>query len=97
MKTYTAESVIENLQTSDAWVARAVVAIFNKQTEAEKQVSATVEHNGVGFNAIDAEILSDFARFYLQRGYMTPKQVALARKKMPKYAGQLVRIANKEI
>jgi hypothetical protein len=37
------------------------------------------------------------ARFYKDRGFLSPKQLMHVRKKMLKYSGQLAKIANKKI
>jgi hypothetical protein len=72
---------------------RALIAIYNGQTFAEKDSRATVEDNGIGFTGCDAEILTSFAEQFLSRQYLSPKQRAILVKKMPKYAGQLWQIA----
>lgn len=94
---WTRELVRERLEINDAWVKRAVVSIFNLQTESEKASDSTAEDNGVGFSGCDAELMSSFAKQLVQRGSLSPKQMVWARKKMLKYAGQLARIANGEI
>jgi predicted ribosome quality control (RQC) complex YloA/Tae2 family protein len=72
---------------------RALIAIYNGQTFAEKDCRATTEDNGIGFTGVDAEILTSFAEQFLSRQYLSPKQRAILVKKMPKYAGQLWQIA----
>ena len=89
----TKDSIKEKLLTNDAWLWRGIRAIYSFQTDAEKSSGATVEDNGVGFNGVDAEILTSFAHQLAIRGFLTPKQNVIARKKMTKYAGQLYRIA----
>lgn len=103
---WTKEQIKLRLETDDWWVSRAVVAIFNKQTEQEKSSEQTTEHNKVGFSAFDATILTSFAKQILKWDReenskysfpLSPKQLVMARKKIVKYAGQLAKIANKEI
>jgi hypothetical protein len=88
------EYFAEKLRTSSAWVRRALIAIYKYQTEDEKVVGETKHHNGVGFTGADANILSSFARKLMEneRYILSPKQLEIAHKKLPKYAGQLVRI-----
>ena len=81
------------LENSVEWLCRAVVAIYKRQTNEEQQVQETKELNGRGFNGRDAFILSSFAKQYLAKGYLSHKQIAIARRKMIKYCGQLVAIA----
>jgi|LauGreDrversion4_2_1035121.scaffolds.fasta_scaffold266964_3 hypothetical protein len=72
---------------------RALIAIYNGQTQQEKVSQTTVEDNGIGFTGCDAEILTSFAEQFLRRQFLSPKQRAILAKKMPKYAGQLWQIA----
>jgi len=105
-KIWDKETVRENLLRSDKWVYRAVVALYNRQTDEEKVISDTKDRNFRGFNAFDAEILTSFADQIQQwescgyNKYQNPlsrKQMAIARKKVLKYSGQLARIANGEL
>lgn len=93
---YTKEIIAEKITTDQAWTERAVVAIFNRQTSDEQYRGTTVERNFVGFNGCDAEIMSSFALWIIRGRRLTPKQLALAQKKIRKYAGQLVSIANEK-
>lgn len=95
-KVWTKDEIKNLLETRDDAVIRGLLAIWDKQTEAEQEWEATSEHNNVGFNAIDAKICSSFVKFYNDAGFLTKKQMVIARKKIMKYAGQLKKIANKE-
>lgn len=94
---YTKKMIREKLENDDKWLFRGVVAIYKLQTEEEKATDATKVDNGVGFNGVDAELLSSFAKQLLRKGYLNSNQKFYARKKMLKYAGQLAKIANKKI
>jgi hypothetical protein len=99
------EDIAELLNISDLAVAKAVVAIYHRQTADEKDAQTTKHRNGVGFNGVDAILLSSFARQVIgwQKGRsqypgpLGPRQVSLARKKIVKYAGQLAEIANARV
>lgn len=93
-KVWTIEEIKELIKTSDKMVVRSVVKLYELQTATEQAAQETHERNGVGFNGVDAGIMSSFAEWYKNRGYLSAEQTALARKKLFKYAGQLVRIAN---
>ena len=93
-KVWTKQEIADKIQFSNVWLTKGLLAIYAHQTTDEKSCESTHWANGVGFNGADAEILSSFSKQLLERGFLTPKQVALARKKMMKYVGQLVRIAN---
>jgi hypothetical protein len=94
MKIWTVEEIKNLLETDDQFVCRAIVKIFEKQTEDEKASDMTDCNNGVGFNGTDAFIMSQYAKFFMEKKYLTPKQLAIAKRKIMKYAKQLTRIAN---
>jgi hypothetical protein len=96
MTTWTKDQIKEQLQKSDKWVLRAVCAIHAKQTAEEKSAKITRVYNGIGFNGIDAEILSSFAEQIQKRGFLTQNKLLIARRRIVKYAGQLARIANEK-
>jgi len=96
MKTYTKEDIKQLLSENDHAVMRAVVAIWQYQTSHEKLHMHTNEHNLVGFSAFDANILSSFAEQIGRGRSLSIKQLAVARRRMMKYVGQLARIANEK-
>ena len=94
--------------TNDKWMLKALVTIYQYQTSQEQQSEQTQEHNGVGFTGVDGEILTSFAKQFIRKGgtamlavpgdvsahsFFSKKQLPILRKKMPKYARQLVNIA----
>jgi hypothetical protein len=93
-KTYTKAQIVENLKTDDRWLYRGILAIYAGQTAEEQASRETQVDNGIGFSGSDAELLSSFAEQLKVRGRLTNKQIELARKKMTKYAGQLLRISS---
>jgi hypothetical protein len=84
-------------------VERAVLVIYERQTETEKATQQTRDHNGRGFSAFDAEILSSFAQQIMANKWNRPKgqrlterQMVIARRKMMHYAGQLAQVAEQK-
>ena len=77
-----------------AWAVRALVRIYENQTADEQEIGATVHHNSVGFNGVDAELLTSFAQQVKQGRSLSPRQRQFLHKKMPKYAGQLYDLVN---
>ena len=92
-KIWKKEEIKTMLQTNDNAVLE-IVVIYSLQTEDEKKAGETIEHNGVGFSGVDAEFMSSLAKFILNRGYLTDKQLEYGRRKIMKYAGQLTKVAN---
>jgi len=78
------------IAAEDAYCLWAMTRIYNEQTDYEKNCQSTQEFNKVGFTGVDAFILSSFSEQYKKRGSLSPKQMALANKKMPKYSKQLL-------
>jgi hypothetical protein len=95
------QMIKDNLATSDKWVVRAILVIYSNQTANEQCTETTREENGIGFNGTDAQILSSFAKQIIEfeagrTRFMTPlsrNQMGLARAKITKYAGQLLKAA----
>lgn len=88
------------LITNDKAVARALVALYKRQTEDEQNSEATIVHNMAGFTPSDAQIGSSMATFYLKFNRLSEKQIAYWRKpnakgvpRICKYSGQLLKIA----
>jgi uracil DNA glycosylase len=84
------------LGSNERWAQRGLIVLLNAQTHEEQNMEATVEHNKVGFSAFDAEILTSIAKQLKDRGTLSPKQMALVFKRMPKYAGQLLKVSRKQ-
>jgi hypothetical protein len=57
----------------------------------------STEHNGVGWSKFDARVGTSLATWYKAKGWLTPKQIGLARKIVMKYSGQLAAVANGKI
>ena len=89
--------VRQQLSTNPIWAVKALVRIFQEnQTQQEQAAETTVEDNGIGFSGTDGQILSSFARQQLARGSLSPKQMTLVFKKMPKYHKQVIAMSNAE-
>ena len=93
-KVWTPEEIKELVQTNDKVLYGALKNLYACQTEDEKACKDAKEYNGMGFNGIDAPILTSFAQFLEKTGFLTPKQKMIARKKLVKYNKQLTRLAN---
>lgn len=89
--------VKNKLSTDSNWASRAIVKLYELQTSDEQNSQSTKENNGVGFNGTDATILSSFAQQINHGRTLSPKQLAIAFKKLPKYNRQIINLipANK--
>jgi hypothetical protein len=95
-KVHTKASIRAMLECNDQWLYRAIVAINASQTANELAHGGTIEDNGIGFNGADGYILMSFAAQLNRCGHLSPKQTIIARKKMVKYASQLLTIAREK-
>ena len=85
------------LATDMRWAQRALLAIFRNQTS-DEQVSANVTHyNNMGFRCMDSIILTSFANQLQTRGSLSPKQMSIVFRLMPKYARQLMKFYGDKI
>jgi hypothetical protein len=92
---YTLEIVREKLGTDINWMRRALVVITEKnQTSDEQATGDTRWANGIGWNGVDAKILTSFAGQVKKGWKLSDKQVAVAQKKLPKYAKQVLALIN---
>ena len=94
MRTWTEEEIKTLIQENDKVLYGALKKLYNEQTTDEQVEGNTKVQNGVGFNGVDAPILSSMAEFLNKTGFLTSKQKALARKKLVKYNKQLTKLAN---
>ncbi len=96
-KVWTKVLIRKLLEENGEAVERALLALHDRQTPEEQNSQATLADNGKGFNAVDAFILSSFTKHIQRSKYpignrLSPKQLIVARKKIRKYAGQLLDI-----
>ncbi|MDR2457456.1 MAG: hypothetical protein LBD41_03140 [Clostridiales Family XIII bacterium] len=94
----TVEEIKGKLLEDQKWLERGILAIMKYQTQRELASERTIEDNGVGFNGVDGPFLTSLGKWIEKSNRpwgqkLTPKQDAVACKKMLKYAGQLLRIA----
>ena len=97
---WTKAKILDMLSTNDAWVEMAIVALFKRQTEVEKQTGETYVKNHVGFQVADAREFGNYARVILAGGHLTAddlrncrrpwKRGTVAVPTIAKYRGQLL-------
>ena len=88
------ENLWEILSTNNEQLAKALLALYQRQTLAEQHSKQTSDHNGIRFNGVDAPFLSSCAEGVKKHGKLTQNQANHVRKALKKYLGQLVAIAN---
>lgn len=81
------------VKVDDRWAMRALMALYQNQTSDERSAGRTVYRNEIGFNGVDAGILTSLAEQLGERGTLSQKQLAILHRTLPKYSGQLARMA----
>lgn len=84
------------LASNKTWALKALVKIYENQTEEEKNVENTITSNGVGFNGTDGTFLTSLAKQFIKKGSLSDKQMIYVFKKIVKYWNQILRISDKE-
>lgn len=93
-RVWTQDEIRELVQSNDKVLYGAMRKMYECQT-ADEQMTGTANHrNGVGFNGVDAGIMTSFCEFLNKTGFLTYKQKEIARKKLKKYTRQLTELAN---
>ena len=87
---YTKEQVQHLLQNDIRWLTRGIVAIYERQTQDEQKQDTVKYHNRKGYKPQDAKFLSSLAKWIIAGRPLTEKQTYVAKKKMTKYAGQIL-------
>lgn len=90
-KVWDRDAVQALIATNDAALSKALWTIFQRQTPGEQSTLTTIARNGRGFNANDAETLSDIAKRLPRYDFnLTIRQRKLVRGRLKKYWRQLL-------
>lgn len=89
---YTKENIQEKMTTDIRWTERAVLVLFDRQTEDEQKIEDTVHNNGVGFNGVDGKYLTWVGNYLMRGNHLSGHHVEKVRKKLPKYWKQIKNI-----
>lgn len=82
----------EHRARSRRQIEKGIIRIYEFQTASEHHDRDVKFNNGVGFTPADAYILSSFAVQLINNPnyHLSEKQMRIAYRRMPKYAGQLI-------
>lgn len=93
---WTKESITQLLDRSNRAVERAIVAIYNRQTEDEKSSGTTTHSNGRGFSGAHAELGTYYAKWILSGRSLTGHHLEKARRMSKRYVAQLLEEAQQK-
>ncbi len=85
------------LMFDNNWATKALMRIYEFQTMEEREKEMSIWENGVGFDSCDSFILSSIAEFYKKRNFITPKQMDVVHRCIPKYWRQIWDISDQDI
>lgn len=83
------------LQTNNKFLFRAIIVVYNNQTDAEKYAGQSIDWNNKGFSRVDCVEMSRIARTLIAEKKISEKDFWYAWCRMPKYWKQLM-VAAKE-
>jgi len=87
---HTAESIKALIDKSDAACERAIVILYQRQTQDEQHSRTTSHKNGRGFGAFDADFGSSLAQQVMSGQRLTSRQLIHARRMAKKYVRQIL-------
>jgi len=82
--------VRNRLKEDPKWALRALVVIYNHQTESEQATETTHFYNNVGFAGNDAPLFTSLAKQFIRSGTLSEKQMWHVMRKMHKYSRQII-------
>lgn len=88
--------IVSLLHLNNRAVERAMIVLYNNQTQDERSAGATKHHNGKGFNSYDAKTGTYYALWVLSGRKLTGFHLERARVMSLKYVGQLVQAAKEK-
>lgn len=83
------------LKTNDKALCRAIVVLYEMQTDEEKMKGEAIEDNGAGFGKVDAAEMGRVARKIMHNQPLEASEWARMRNKVPKYWKQLMNHAKR--
>src|ERR1035437_5082843 len=86
-------AVEKSIATNPKAVEKAILAIYNRQTQDEKQERTTKYSNGIGFSGADVSLGGYLAGWLLSGKHLSGKFLSKGRLLAYKYRGQLFDIA----
>lgn len=85
------------VKTNDRALLKAIVLIYDNQTDEEKYKGESVEDNNTGFTKYDARELSEIALKIKAKRPLSEAEMAKSRNKMQKYWKQLMVISKRRM
>lgn len=86
------EKVVKKvIECNDRAALGALLVVYNNQTSTEKAFGSSIDHNGIGFNRYDDEVLSKIAKKVKERKTLSKYEIKITKKLIGKYWRQVLR------
>ena len=85
------------LVTNNKALFRAIILIYDKQSEEEKAMEKSINEDGEGFSKYDAKYMSKVAKKLKSGKELSYSEIAMSRVIMPRYWRQLMKISKENI
>lgn len=99
----TKDQIVSLLKNNDRAIARALVVLNERQTEDEQRTEDTRHRNGQGFRPCHARMGTSMAKWFIEKGYLSSRQIAYWRTpqkdgkmRIEIYANQLLDISRQK-
>ena len=89
-KLYNETVVMELIETNQPFLERALVKIYDRQTEDEQVAKVTHYHNHIGFNSADARNMSYYAKWVQSGRPLSGTHLEKCKKTLKKYRKQIL-------
>ena len=89
-KDYNEAIIAELIDTNPQFMERALIKIYNRQTEDEKVAKVTQYHNHVGFSAADANKMCYYAKWVLSGRKLSGVHLDKCKATLKKYRKQIL-------
>lgn len=87
---YNEDTVATMIDTNNAFLEKALIKIYDRQTRDEKNTRETKHLNNVGFNAAHAKVMSYYARWVLSGRNLSGSHLQKAKRILRSYRKQIL-------
>lgn len=91
-QTYDEAKVVQLLQTNQTFLERALLELFQRQTEDERSYGDVIHRNYRGFSASHASVLTRYAKWLASGRHLTGTHLEKAKEILPRYRRQILDI-----
>lgn len=82
-------SIRQLLNENDRAVEKALIVLFNNQTDYEQVTEATEVHNDRGFTSTDARFFTSLAKQVMRGHHLSEKQLGFLRAPTPRFGSRI--------